>query len=117
MFNSSIRKATWAKGVSVCTLIASLFYSSTSLAETLVFDGTTTSILQTDPTGNRSTYKSPYSSNIYSDNVVLSVVEGQGSSRAGSLLTRSASEITSTTDEQGVAIIRLTSTKTGSDGL
>ncbi|AQT47676.1 invasin domain 3-containing protein [Bartonella choladocola] len=45
------------------------------------------------------------------DNVVLSVVEGRSSSRAGSLLTRSASEITSTTDEQGVAIIRLTSKK------
>ena len=45
------------------------------------------------------------------DNVVLSVVDGQGSSRASSLLTRTASEITSITDEQGVAIIRLMSTK------
>ena len=80
MFNSSIRKATWANGVSVCTLIASLFYSSTSLAETLVFDGNNTSILQIDPTGNRSTYKSLYSSNIYSDNVVT--VDG-GTNGAG----------------------------------
>ena len=45
------------------------------------------------------------------DNVVLSVVDGQGSSRDSSLLTRTASEITSITDEQGVAIIRLMSTK------
>ena len=68
--NSSIRKAIWANGVSVCTLIASLVYSSTSLAETLVFDGNNTSILQIDPTGNGGTYKSLYSTNIYNDNVI-----------------------------------------------
>ena len=70
MSNSSIRKAIWANGVSVCTLVASLFYSSTSLAETLVFDGNNISILQLDPTGNGGTYKSLYSTDIYSDNVV-----------------------------------------------
>ncbi|MHC5308439.1 hypothetical protein ACYSNS_14385, partial [Bartonella sp. LJL80] len=70
MSNSSLRKAMLANGVSVCTLIASLVYSGTSVAETLVFDGNNTSVLQVDPAVNGSTYKSLYSSGFVSDNVV-----------------------------------------------